>query len=372
MSKTFTALMVLMGTIIGAGILGIPYVVSQSGFPIGIMHIVLLGILMAIIMLYLGEIVLRTKGNHQLSGYAEKYLGKKGKILMFLAFAAGIYSAILAYLIAEGKSLSYLIFNSPIHQFELGIIFWIFLSAITYFGIKALEEGDTVGVIVVFTMIVSISVYFANKISITNLTSIFPSNLFVPFGVVLFAFLGFSAIPELKRILDKEQKPLRGIIITAYLLTALIYIIFAAIVLGFMGNKTPEVATIALGKPFIVLGMITMFTAYLSLSVAMIDSYRFDFKKSRRVAWLCTIIIPLILFIILSLTNNAAFTQVLGIGGILSGGLTAVIVLFMAEKAKTKGKIKPYYSIPYSKLFKWLITAIFALAAILEIKNILF
>ncbi len=371
MSKTFTALMVLMGTIIGAGILGIPYVVSQSGFPIGIMHIVFLGALMALIMLYLGEVILRTKGNHQLSGYAEKYLGKRGKLLMFIAFAAGIYSAILAYLIAEGKSLSYLIFNSPVHQFELGIIFWIFLSAITYFGIKALEEGDTVGVIVVFIMIISISVYFSSKINITNLTSIFSSNLFVPFGVVLFAFLGFSAIPEIKRILNKEQKPLRGIIITAYLLTALIYLIFAAVVLGFMGNKTPEVATIALGKPFIVLGMITMFTAYLSLSVAMIDSYRFDFKKSKRISWFLTIIIPLILFIILTLTNNATFTQVLSIGGIVSGGLTAVIILFMAEKAKRVGRIKPYYSIPYSQVLKWFIIAIFVLAAILEIKNII-
>lgn len=372
MSKTFTALMVLMGTIIGAGILGIPYVVSKSGFPIGILHIILLGTLMAIIMLYLGEVILRTKGNHQLSGYAEKYLGKRGKLLMFFAFAAGIYSAILAYLIAEGKSLSYLIFNSPSYQFELGIIFWIFLSAITYFGIKALEEGDTVGVIVVFAMIISISIYFSTKINMTNLTSVFPGNFFVPFGVVLFAFLGFSAIPEIKRVLDKEQKPLRGIIITAYLLTAMIYIIFAAVVLGFMGNKTPEIATIALGKPFIVLGMITMFTAYLSLSVAMIDSYRFDFRKSRRVSWFLTIIIPLILFIILSLTNNAAFTQVLGIGGIVSGGLTAIIVLFMVEKAKAKGDIKPYYSIPYSKLFKWFVIAIFILAAIIEMGNILY
>jgi amino acid permease len=117
--------------------------------------------------------------------------------------------------------------------------------------------------------------------------------------------------------------------------------------------------------------MITMFTAYLSLSVAMTDTFRFDFKKSRRVAWLCTIIIPLILFIILSLTNNAAFTKVLSIGGIVSGGLTAVLVLFMAEKAKTKGDIKPYYSIPCPRLLKWFIILIFILAAILEIKNLL-
>ena len=70
MDSRLGGLAVLVGTIIGAGILGIPYVVAKSGFVIGAVHIILIGIIMTIVMLYLGEITLRTKANHQLPGYA--------------------------------------------------------------------------------------------------------------------------------------------------------------------------------------------------------------------------------------------------------------------------------------------------------------
>ena len=78
--KAILAASTLIGTIIGAGIFGIPYVVVKSGFPIGLTHILIIAILTIITMLYLGEIALRTKENCHLAGYAEKYLGKKGKI----------------------------------------------------------------------------------------------------------------------------------------------------------------------------------------------------------------------------------------------------------------------------------------------------
>ena len=369
--KNFAALAVLLGTIIGAGILGIPYVVMKSGFTAGVLQIIIIGALMATIMLYLGEVTLRTKTNHQLPGYAYKYLGKSGKFWMLIAFAFGIFSALLAYIIAEGRSLSYLIFNSPAYELQLGIAFWIFLSTITYFGIKALEEGEIVGVLLVFTMIISISAYFANKIDLNNLTYLFPSELFAPIGVILFAFLGFAAIPEVKQVLGEHKKSLKKTIITAYAIAALIYIIFAAIVIGYKGDFVPEIATIGLGKPFIFFGMLTMFTAYLALSTAMIDMIRLDFQKSRKTAWLCTILIPAVAFIVLSLAKQATFIKVLSIGGVVSGGLTAILILFMAEKAKLKGEITPPYSMPHSKIFYWILIALFILGAIVEIKNIL-
>ena len=90
-SKFWSALAVLVGTAIGAGYLGMPYVVSRSGFTAGVLCLVFVALIMMATKLYLGEISLRTKGNHQLTGYAERYLGKTGKILMFFAMIFGIY-----------------------------------------------------------------------------------------------------------------------------------------------------------------------------------------------------------------------------------------------------------------------------------------
>ena len=97
MAKTIAAISVMLGTIIGAGILGIPYVIMKSGFMLGTVNIIILSIIIALVSLCLGEIVLRTKSDHQLTGYAEKYLGKKGKIIMFIISAFGIFSALIAY-----------------------------------------------------------------------------------------------------------------------------------------------------------------------------------------------------------------------------------------------------------------------------------
>jgi amino acid permease len=372
MFKSFPALAALIGTIIGAGILGIPYVVMQSGFPVGMLHLVLIAIAMTLIMLYLGEIALRTKHNHQLPGFAKKYLGQKGKTIMFGAVAFGIYSALIAYIIAEGESLSFLFFGTPRFHVIMALIFWVALSAITYLGIKALKEGETISVILIFALIISISIFFSNKIDVNNLKDVFPGNFFVPFGVILFAFLGFSAIPEVKRILGEHKKPMKNIILSAYAICFIIYAIFTAIVLGYAGSMTPEIATIALGKPFIFLGILTMFGAYLGLSMAMIDTIRFDFNKSRTKSWLWTIFIPIIAYLVLELSGKADFTKVLGIGGVISGGITAVLILFMVKNAKNLGDEVPNYSMPYSRTLTWILIILFAIGAFMEIKNMLF
>ncbi|MEK6816901.1 MAG: aromatic amino acid transport family protein, partial [Nanoarchaeota archaeon] len=63
--KYLEAIATLVGTIIGAGVLGIPYVVAKSGIKIGLVHILLLGIAILFINLYVAEISLRTKKTHQ-------------------------------------------------------------------------------------------------------------------------------------------------------------------------------------------------------------------------------------------------------------------------------------------------------------------
>lgn len=367
MTKAFTATSILIGTIIGAGILGIPYVVMKSGLSIGILNLAIVAFLIIISTLYLGEISLRTKVPHQLSGYAAKYLGNKGKKIMFAAFAFGIYAALLAYLIGEGQSLSLLIFNSPAYSLHMGILFWVFLSFLTYKGLKALEEGESLGVSLIFIMVLAITIFAWNKIDVSNFTYTNWENIFLPFGVILFAFLGFAAIPEIRRTLGNKGRLMKRTILSANLIVLGVYAIFAAVVLGFKGSATPPIATLALGKAFILLGMLTMFTSYLALSIALVDTIRFDFNKSKRKAWLYTIVPALIIYIILSVLGKTNFTKVLGIGGVISGGLTAILILLMVDKAKMKGDRKPEYSMPHAHWFTWLLIAIFILGVVAEI-----
>ena len=371
MGKFFVSFTAIVGTLIGAGFLGIPYVIMKSGFLIGIIHLMLLGAVIALVSLYLGEITLRTPGNHQLSGYAGIYLGKKGKALMLFSAAFGIYSALLAYLIGESESLSFLFSGTLNFRLYFAFAFWALLSLISFFGIRALEKGDFLGVSAVFIIIILLLILFLPKISLDNLNYINLNNFFAPFGVILFAYLAFSIIPEIKNILGSEKRKVRPVIIFAYSFAFILYVVFSGIVLGYKGLGTPEIATLSLGWPFILLGMATMFTSYLSLSIALMDSFRLDFKISRLLSWFLVISIPIILYIIAYLTGAVSFTSIISIGGIISGGLAAILILAMVKTAKIKGRINPEYSLPLPKTLKIILWLVFIFGAAFEIYNLL-
>jgi heme/copper-type cytochrome/quinol oxidase subunit 2 len=71
--------------------------------------------------------------------------------------------------------------------------------------------------------------------------------------------------------------------------------------------------------------------------------------------------------VFLYLIKKTSFVKVLGVGGVISGGLTAILILLMVKSAKKKGDRKPEYSIPYSKILTYILAAIFIIGAVLEI-----
>ncbi len=367
-SKAFPAIAMLTGTVIGAGFLGIPYVVSKSGFPIGLFYMLLLGIIMLAVRLYLGEVILRTKTSHnlQLAGYAKKYLGKTGKSLIFFTMIFGIYSSIVAYLIGEGESLSFLFFSNTNYMLLFGILFWILMSMLTYKGFKALKKFESIALIIVIGFVIVISALFASRISIQNLSHVNYKYIFLPFGVILYAFLGTAVMPELERILKRREKLMKKVTIIGSIIPIIVYLLFTLIVVGSF-TDIPEIATLALGRIFIFLGMITMFTAFFALSIALRDMYRFDFGLGRFKGWLLTAIIPLLLFILIKIFNLATFTGILGLAGGVAGGVEIITILFMNIRAKKMGSRKPEYSIKINWLIIALLSILFAAGIIYEI-----
>ncbi len=367
-NKIFLAgISILIGTAIGAGILGIPYVATKSGFLIGLIHIILLGAIILLANLYLGEIILRTNGKHQLGGYAEKYLGKTGKFFMSFAFIFGIYAAILAYLVGISESFSFLFFGNFNYSILIGILFGIFMSYLLFRGLRALKTFEKFGVSAIFVLFILIAVFFTKKISFENLSSINSNFLFLPFGVVLFALLSFSAIPEINLILKKDKILMKKILTAGTLITILFYILFTLVVVGFKGAGTPEIATIALGPIFIVLGIFTMFTSYLALGNALQDSFIYDFKYKKIKAWFFSALIPILIFLFIKMFKYFTFIKILSIGGVVSGGLMGILILLMVKKAKEKKERKPEYSIKINWFIIALLSLIFVFGIIREV-----
>ncbi|MEM4702902.1 MAG: aromatic amino acid transport family protein [Candidatus Pacearchaeota archaeon] len=363
----FGAIATLTGTIVGAGIFGLPYVVAQSGFVVGLLNIIILGVIMLFINLYLGEISLRTKGFHQITGYASKYLGKPGKILMLFSMIFGIYTALVAYMLGEGEVLSFIFFGSQSYTLWFSLAFFSVMFFLVSKSLKALEEGESFGLIAVFTLIIIITLFFFPKLNTSNLAYISkPSMWFLPYGVTFFAFLAFSALPEIKQELKNNEKLMKKAILIGSLIPILLYIIFVTTVVGFSGKATPEIATMVFGKLPCLLAVFTMFTAFFTLASAIRDMYRFDFNFKKTKAWLLACLVPLAVFIVISLFKAATFIQILSLSGSISGGLAGILIVLMIKKAKKLGNRKPEYSIPISWPIITILIALFIFGMIYQ------
>jgi amino acid permease len=348
--KFWATAFTLTGTIIGAGILGLPYVFAKSGFLIGLLWLIIIGVIMIYINLTLGEITLRTRGKHQLTGYAEKYLGIWGKRFMFIAVAFGIYSALLAYLVGEGESLAKLIpGNTPPVVFA--VFFWLIMTLLLRQGLKGLKKVETWGSIAVIAIVFGIFIRFLPDLRPENLLAIHTTHFFTPIGVIIFALLGFTSIPELRKEIKGQEHLLKKTIIIGASIPIILYILFSATFIGVLGSSITEVATLSFGPLMTILGIFTMLTSYFVLSYSLDATFRFDIKVSKTKNFIFTSLIPLTLYIVAEYLHLIDFTLILGIGGVISGGATGALILLIARKAKgftRNKKSKPEIQMPIS------------------------
>jgi tyrosine-specific transport protein len=376
MNKSFLrGVAVLSGTVIGAGIFGIPYVISKVGFSIGLLLLVLLGAAIVMLNLFLGEVILRTPGNHQLPGYAKIYLGKWGKILFMISMFLVIYGAMIAYIIGEGISLAALFGGNPL---IFSLIFFFIASILLYGGIKSVAKSEAYlvgGIFLLMLLIVSMAL-FSGKFDVYNFYSNFGFfNILAPYGVILFALLGAPSIPEVKECLIRDRKALKKAIILGSLIPIFIYILFTAAVIGITGLDTTEIATIGLGNMLgknvmivgSILAIVTMFTSFLTLALAMKETYMFDFKIKKSLSFILTVSIPLIMFLV----GIKSFIKVIGITGAIAGSLDGVLIVLMFWAAKKKGGRIPEYNLGKKKILGWILILLFVLGFIYTLVNLI-
>lgn len=366
--KFWVATFTLTGSIIGAGILGLPYVFAKSGFLVGLFWLLFFGALLIFVNLALGEVMLRTRGIHQLSGYANKYLGKWGQRIMFSAMVFGVYSALLAYLIGEGESISKII-PGNIPPIIFGIMFWLVMTLLLKEGMKGLKKVEMWGVIGIILIVLGIFIKFIPSINPTNLIVWNSASFTVPIGVVMFALLGFTSIPELKREIKGNEKLLKRAIIVGTLIPVVLYILFSVVFIGVLGKNVNEVATLSLGPFATILGIFTMLTSYFVLSFSLRSTFKYDMKTPKWSTFLFSSIIPLVLYVLVTKFNIMGFALVLGLGGVVSGGITGILILLMAKKAKssTRNGKDPEIKIPINWFLIIILSLVFLVGIILQI-----
>jgi tyrosine-specific transport protein len=351
MTKAILAISTLSGTIIGVGLFALPYITLQVGFPIMLGYFLILGTLVISIHILFGELALKTPDLKRLPGFASYYLGKGGERVAFLSSILGIFGAILAYLIVGGEFLTELF--SPI--FGGGNLIWTLIyfslgALLIFFGIKAIAKIEFWGLILFFVILITI---FFRGFSQIKLINLFPSpdfsQLFLPYGAILFSLWGAALIPEVEEMLKERKELLKKIIPIAILIPIFVYLFFIYFILGITGPQTTESALTGLrnflGDKIVSLalffGVLTTFTSFITLGLTLKKVFWYDLKIEKNLAWAITCFVPLFLFFI----GIKQFIPVIAfIGGVMLG-IDGILILLMYHKLQVKSqksKVKSY------------------------------
>lgn len=326
----FEAVSILVGTMIGAGIFALPYAVHQIGLLPGLFVMMVVALMVLLLYLLLGELSLSTRGVRHFTGFAEVYLGKWGKWVMLFTMAVCMYLPLLAYTVAQGEILSTLFGGQ---QQVWSLAYYIFCASCIFFGMKLFKKFEFYVTLIFILLVVFITLFAMPSFSIDNITHIDWTKVVMPYGVILFAFGGGSAVPLMRLALKGQEEKLRSAMITGVAIVFLLYIVFAFVLAGAIGADISPIVTLSLGKtlgPVVLLianvfAFFAMTSCFLSLGSSLQLMYQNDFKLHKITAWILTISFPLILF--LMGFNN--FFSLINLSGSVAGGLESLLILII-------------------------------------------
>lgn len=369
----FYAVATLIGTIVGVGIFGLPYAFSRAGFFIGLAQLVILGGVAMIIHLMFGEIILRTNEKHNLPGYIERYLGKRWEVLVSFSVLTGILGSMVAYILVGGTFLNVLLgqiagsanfFSDNI----LYLIFWFLMTIFILFGLKTIEMVEFIMTIVLVVAVAGIAILSMPYIDIGNLFVFNSLNVFLPYGVILFALAGTVAIPEIREILAGNEKKIKPAIILGILVPVAIYALFAFVINGVTGPATSEEALTGLykvvGGPIYILGAIfgilAIATSYITFGYYLYETFLYDYGINRALAHLLIAVIP-ITFVLLGVRN---FIAIISFLGAVMGGFEGIAMILTYFKAKKSGNRVPEYSLGIPHFVYYFLILVFVIGII--------
>jgi len=373
MRKNFYyALAILIGTTVGGGIFGLPYVIAKAGLITSLFYFLVLGTAVLLVTLFFGEIILSTEEDHRLVGYARKYLGKKGEVVITISTILGMVGALLAYIIIGGNFLKIILPSMGLSATQLSFLFWFALSFFVYRGLKLIAPAELLMNLCLVTILVLVFGFAMPHIQAQNFKIIDWSNVFLPFGVILFALVGWTALPEISELFQtkEDHKNYKQIIILGMGIVILLYFLFSAAVVGVSGVQTTQEAfqgLIPFLGPNIIklgasLGVLAVAASFLVLSLYLKDTFKYDFGVDSWKSFLITVLPPIGLFA-LGMRN---FIDVLGVTGTIIGALEGTAVILIFRKVKSKRDRKPEYSLSVPSFLLYLLMVVFIIGLIAQ------
>lgn len=342
MKERLVGIGVVLGTVIGAGFLALPYAAGQAGIATVLALLALLAIVVITLHVAYADVVLSTPGQHRLPGYAYWHLGSWGKRLAGVSVLVGGLGNLLLYLIFGGSFIALFWHDNAI--FLGTIVFWAVMTFLLLLKFSTSSLVDAAASWFLVGMLVVIAVIAAGRADPENLVLFATEASWVlPYGIVMFSLLGLAVVPELTALESlRARRALVPVLVVGIASAALLYAAFTIAVVGAVGA---EVSTNALLSVFAILpewarwilpmaGLLAIGTSYFIFGFSVRKVLELDFGVRPPVAFLIVAAVPLLLF----LSGARDIAIIIGFLGGIWVSVDALLVFLMRERVLAEHK----------------------------------
>ncbi|MBS0652647.1 MAG: tyrosine transporter [Verrucomicrobia bacterium] len=378
-------MLLIAGSCIGAGMLGLPIVTGFAGFFPSLLMFFVAWVFMTATALLLVEVNGWFSKQVNLLSMSDNTLGKWGKNLCWVTYLFLFYALLVAYISGSGSLVSTMFQNSFSVKFPIwvGSLFFVILFGwVVYLGTRRVDHvnrGLMFGKIGFFILLIIVGVHFLRPGLLLRTE---PKYAFSALPLLVIAFGFHNMIPSLTAYLNGDLKRVRITIIGGSLMAFVIYLIWEILVLGIVPLwgpngliaslrhdqeasqaiaaivRSPAISIFSQGLAFF--AILTSFLAQaLSLVHFLADGFKINYKKQESVG-LC--ILALAPPLILSLIYPQLFFKALNFaGGICAVVLFGILPVLMVWIGRYRNQTSSGYQVPGGKstLIGVLVVAVF-------------
>jgi tyrosine-specific transport protein len=330
--RVISGTFLIAGTMIGAGMLGLPLVTGVAGFFPGILITIAVWFFMYCTGLLFLEVTLWMPDGSNVLSISGRFFGKGGRLFSGGMFIFLYYCLMIAYFAAGAPLLGEAVGIAPT-SWQSFSLFGAIFAVIVAVGPKSIDRANIMlSVAMIATWLVLIG-GGGDQVELPRLTyTKWPAMIFAM--PILFGAFGFhNVIPSLCTYLKRDKRALRIAIFWGSVLPLVVYLVWQWLIIGAipqdiiaktLENGTPITSafqSVTGEKYFILIGRFFAFfaivTSTLGVSFSMVDFLGDGFKVIRRTGWkrigltVLTFAPPLIL----AGLNPDIFATALGVAG---------------------------------------------------------
>lgn len=233
--SVFGGILLIAGSCIGVGMLGLPIVTGLSGLIPTLFMTFVAFAFMTTTALYLNEVGSWFPEESNLANQIQKTLGNFWKSLSWMLYLFLFYSLLVAYISFSGIHLSSIIgnlFQTNIPTWTGSVGFVVLFGWIVYLGTHFVDHVNRymmAGKVLAFIFFIFLGMSQVNPLNFANENTGY-AFFSLPILVVSFGF--HNMIPALNTYLDGNKKKVKRAILGGASLTFLVYLVWQFIIIG--------------------------------------------------------------------------------------------------------------------------------------------